>query len=132
MRSALGRPAALLFAAICAACVACAGSRAAGDGSRTNREIITSEQILEYRFANAYEAVQALRSNWLQTKGVDSFRNPGQVRVYVDDTFLGGVETLRTIAVSTIYVIRHLDGVAATARWGVDHGQGVILVMTHR
>jgi len=102
------------------------------EGARPDRTVITQEQILEHNFTNAYEAVQALHSNWLQTKGTDSFQNPSQVRVYVDDTHFGGVESLRNLQIRSIQTIRHFDGVAATARWGIDHGGGVILVTTHR
>jgi hypothetical protein len=101
-------------------------------GARPDRTVITKEQILEHNFTNAYDAVQALHSNWLQTKGTDSFQSPSQVRVYVDDTRFGGVESLRNIQIGSIMAIRHFDGVAATSRWGIDHGGGVILVTTHR
>ena len=87
--------------------------------------------MLEHRFNNALEAVEALRSNWLQVKGTDSFSSPSQIWVYMDDTKLGGVESLRAIGVAPIVFIRHFDGVTATARWGLDHGQGVIFISTH-
>ncbi|MGH7463012.1 MAG: hypothetical protein ACREMA_18555 [Longimicrobiales bacterium] len=50
--------------------------------------------------------------------------------VYIDDTRLGGVETLRSISTASISYIRYYDGVTATGRWGIDHGQGVIFVST--
>ena len=28
-------------------------------------------------------------------------------------------------------MIRFVDGLTATARWGLDHGQGVIQIVTH-
>jgi hypothetical protein len=43
---------------------------------------------------------------------------------------LGGVETLRTIVVRPVSYIRHYNGIDATARWGLDHGSGVIYVST--
>jgi hypothetical protein len=92
--------------------------------------MLTREQLAEHRFTTAYEAVAALRSNWLETRGVDSFRTPSQVLVYMDNVRLGGVETLRGVAISAITYIQHYDGISATERWGFDHGAGVILVST--
>jgi glutaredoxin-related protein len=131
MRPALARSVAPLFAALLLASLGC-GSARSSSSPRTDRSVITKEQILQHRFANAYEAVEALHSNWLITKVTDSFNSPSQIRVYVDATFFGGVETLRSINPNNIQSIRHFDGVAATARWGLDHGQGVILVSTQQ
>jgi hypothetical protein len=109
------------------ACGARSGSTA---GARADRNLITQEQILQSRSNNAYEVVQALHGNWLQARGADSFARPTVVIVYVDDTRMGGVETLRTITTASISYIRYYDGLAATGRWGMDHGQGVIYVST--
>jgi hypothetical protein len=54
------------------------------------------------------------------------------VRVCVDNAGFGGVESLRNVDIANIKTIRYFDGVAATARWGIDHGGGVIPVMTHQ
>ena len=95
--------------------------------------MLTQAQLIEHGFANALEAVQALRPNWLQTRGASSLlATQAQVLVYLDDTRLGGTETLSTIATPSIVVIRHIDGITASGRWGLDHGQGVILVSTFR
>jgi hypothetical protein len=97
---------------------------------RVQRNIITQEQIRETRSSNAFEVVETLRSNWLLTRGVDSFGSPGQVLVYYNDTRLGGIETLRTIPINDVGQIQYFDGTQASARWGLDHGQGVIYVTT--
>ena len=109
----------------------CAAHHVAPDGERANRSIITQKQLVENHFLTAYDAVEALRSNWLQTRGTDSFAAPSQVRVYLDNTFLGGTSTLRDIAANTVSFIRYYDGIAATGRWGLDHGAGVIFVSQH-
>jgi hypothetical protein len=127
MRSPLGR---LLVVTLFALCASCAGHRAPQSGERSDRSVITKAQLSENRFINAFEAVQSLHSNWLQTRGTDSFQNPSQVWVYLDNTRLGGVETLRQIELTTVMYIRWFDGIAATARWGLDHGSGVIFVST--
>ena len=133
MRTAFVRFAAPMAAALLFASVACASAGSSDKSStKTDRSLITSEQILKHRFTNAYEAVEALHSNWLVNKSADSFNAPSQIRVYVDNTFYGAVESLRSINPNNIRLIRHYDGVAATARWGIDHGAGVIQVVTQQ
>jgi hypothetical protein len=133
MRSALGRPAAaIIVAASLLVSASCASSGTSSQRTRIDPALITREQIDEHGFTNAYDAVAALHSNWLLTKGTDSFSSPSRVRVYVDNTLLGGTETLRSVAASAIRDIRHFDGLSATSRWGMDHGQGVIQVTTMR
>lgn len=126
MRTLLGRIAVLLTLA-CAGCATAASGPGAGS-RRADRDVITQAAIREAGYRNALEAVRALRSNWLQTKGTDSFGSPTQVQVYHDGDRLGGIETLRWIPTSDITYIRYFDGVNASARWGLDHGQGVIFV----
>jgi hypothetical protein len=109
----------------------CALHHAGPDGERTNRGVITQQQMVENHFLTAYDAVESLRSNWLQTRGTDSFSAPSEVRVYLDNTFLGGITTLRDITASTVSYIRYYDGISATGRWGLGHGAGVIFVSQH-
>jgi len=100
-------------------------------GEVRDHAMLTKEQIAENHFTNAYDAVEALRANWLKARGTDSFQTPSEVLVYVDNTRLGGTDTLRQIAANTIVYIRFFDGVAATGRWGIGHAAGVIFVSTH-
>jgi hypothetical protein len=97
---------------------------------RPDRNTLTQAQWSDHRFSTAYDAVESLRSNWLSTRGTDSFQNPSIVRVYLDNVSLGDKETLRTIAISNVMYIKYFDGISATARWGLDHGAGVIYVST--
>ena len=116
----------LLLASVVTAC-ASAGS----GGPRTDRNLLTREQIQETNKQNAYEVVESLRSNWLRSRGPTSLNSrDAEVLVYIDDSRLGGVETLRTISTAMVQSIRWYDGIAATGRWGLDHGAGVIYVST--
>jgi hypothetical protein len=121
------------FAVLAAAVVLWGGGCASRlkTGEARDHGTLTKEQIAEAHFNTAYDAVEALRSNWLNTRGTDSFRTPSEVVVYLDNTKLGGTETLREIAANTIVYMRFYDGVAATGRWGIGHGAGVIYVSTH-
>lgn len=97
---------------------------------RVDLNVITHEQVLESRTTNAFDVVATLRSNWLLPRGRDSFSTPGRVLVYFNGTRLGGVDTLQGISLNEIGFIRYFDGTEAAARWGLDHGHGVIYVST--
>src|SRR6201995_3399409 len=77
-----------------------------------DRNLITKEQIADSRFQTAYDAVEALHSNWLLTHGTDSFQSPSEVKVLLDNTELGGTATLRDIATRTVSWIRFYDALA--------------------
>jgi hypothetical protein len=109
---------------------ACAGNPPGESAPRGDRNLLTQKELLDQHFLSAYDAVEALRSQWLQPRGPDSFVSPSQVWVYIDNVKLGNVESLRTVPVSTIMSIRHFSANEATARWGVGHAAGVIYVQT--
>ncbi len=111
--------------------IACAGRGTSGENAgpgRARADLLTQEQIRS--FTDAYQAVEALRSRWLSARGPDSFSAPSRVLVYRDDMQLGGVGALRTISTSDVAYIRYYDGIAASARWGLGHGAGVIYIST--
>lgn len=126
MRSLVGSL--LLLLTLCTACAT--GGSPGASRPRQDRNVITREQLRETGHTNVFQAVEALRSNWLRAKGTDSFTAPTQVQVYVDNNQLGGVETLRGIPTSQVTYVRYYDGVTASGRWGLGHGQGVIYVST--
>jgi hypothetical protein len=109
----------------------CAPRQASTAGApRADRNILTADQLRSQSWTNAYEAVEALRTNWLKPRGTDSFNSPSVVIVYLDNVKLGGVENLRALQLSNILSIRHYDANQANARWGVGHAAGVIQVST--
>ena len=109
---------------------ACAGS-APRQSTVRDRNLITAADMKAQNFTTVYDAIAALRSNWLTPRGTDSFNNPTPVRVYFDTADMGTVQALRSIAVSAIGYVRYYDANEATARWGVGHGQGVIFVSSY-
>jgi len=56
-------------------------------------------------------------------------QGPQDVVVYVDQTKMGGPNTLAQIPISDVKEIQHLSGTDATQRYGTGHGSGVILVI---
>ncbi|MBT8395988.1 MAG: hypothetical protein HKO65_19715 [Gemmatimonadetes bacterium] len=107
------------------------GSAASG-GSGLDANLIAREQIDEVGPSNAYNIIEALRPTWLQKRGPTSFYNEGEVRVYLDNSSLGGIEALRGIHSDNIESISFLDERRASFRFGPNHEQGVILVLTRR
>jgi hypothetical protein len=119
----------LLFVALVCLLNSCAGT--SGERNRplsTSRDIITQKELAMQTVA--YDAIQSLRPTWLRPRGTDSIRNPSQVWVYRDGSRLGGVEILRNMSTADIAEIRFYDAAAATQRWGMGHGAGVISITT--
>ena len=106
---------------------ATAGGTAAPQG---RSDLIVEEQIRGNSYATVYDAVVALRPNWLRTRGADSFNSPSQVQVYVDNVRVGGIQNLQQISSVSAYYVQWYDGIEASARWGLGHGAGVIFVST--
>jgi hypothetical protein len=119
----------LWWGALMLAITACASRNAPRPA--LDRNLLVAEQFADRGFNTPYDVIQALRSNWLAERGPDSFMSPTKVQVYLDGIRMGSVETLRTIDIRPVVYIRHFDGLAATARWGLDHGSGAIYVSTH-
>lgn len=119
-----------------AAASACASTGEAG-AARPQRvhadmQVLSRQDLLATHFTNAYEAVQALRANWLESRATTFLgANGSDVTVYLDNVRLGNISELRAIALTPIVYIRHYDGTQATERWGMNHTQGVIFVSTH-
>ena len=113
--------------------LACASGPRKGSPSRGGTNVITAEEMATVQFSNLYDLVQALRFRWLQARGPDSINlQPGQVQVRLDDTQLGGVESLRNIVPAGVVSIQWVDPTAAAARWGMGYGHGAIVVSTRR
>ena len=112
---------------------ACASSPSAESAAgqpapKGDHNVLLGTELRDLHFVNALVAVQTLRSNWLQTRGRDSYSSPSAVVVYLDNQKLGGTDTLRAIDIAGLGSIEHFDGTSATARWGVGHAAGAILV----
>jgi len=115
---------AVLLASACGGGGGGGGAKPAG-APPTDRETLRPADWGTRNFYSAYDAVASLRPGWLNKRGPD-----GEVQVYVDDNHVGGVEMLRSVRTTSISMIKHLDGIQASARYGLGHDQGAILVST--
>ena len=113
---------------------ACSGSTisSGAPSTRADRAVLTIEDIQRTGAVDAFTAVQALRPQWLSNRGSTSFRQSEHVKVYLDGSLMGGPEHLKQIATTSIETIKHMDGLEATQRYGLDHGQGAVLVFTKK
>jgi hypothetical protein len=122
--------------------VALLGLGCGGGASQAGREpvpvrssdVVTMEELARVATSSTlFEALHALRPAWFR-------RNPTTLRpqaesdvvVYLDQSRLGGPETLRTIQVNAATVIRHYSASEAEARFGPGHLHGAIQVSTTR
>jgi hypothetical protein len=120
----------LLFVLGVAAVAGCGARQGAGSAGG-DRTVITSAQIQEGGFRTALEAVETLRRTWLIERP-DGLTTQREVQVYLDNSRLGGIQSLRQISTNDIESIRYIDAATAINRWGVDHSQGVIMVITRK
>ena len=130
-RSYLRRVAAGCVVLVAAACASSGG--AAGKHPPLNapsrNNVLTADEIQRAHIPNVFDLVSSLRPRWLQTRGVDSFQHPSEIQVYFGNTRMqGGVAALRDISSLGLTKIEFVDGITASARWGLDHAAGAIVV----
>ena len=121
-----------LLALLPAVAFACAPPRL-GPGEVSNSQVITEDEIVASRAANAYEVIHKLRANFLTNRGETSFNknqsNPYPT-VYVDDQEFGPISTLSSIPAAQISMIRLYRVAEANAKYGTRNLSGVIAITT--
>jgi hypothetical protein len=118
---------------------ACGGARPGSPGPAEAapgrlRDVVTMEELSTVSSSpTLFEALHALRPSWFQhhptTLRPDT---EGDVVVYIDRSRLGGPESLRTLQVAGVVVVRHYSASEAEARFGLGHMHGAIQVITTR
>ena len=120
----------LAAAASVAACSSGAGTETGEP--RPDQSLITAEEIAETRVHNAYEAVQALRPQWLTRRASRTLADatPRVPTVFLDRMELGPLASMRSVAVTDIQEIRFHDGRQAMNRFGIEYDSGIIQIIT--
>jgi hypothetical protein len=103
-------------------------------GARTS-DVLTGDEIRggsgDLAYGNAYDAIMRLRTSYLRAtvpvKGSLQIVPPA---VFINGTFHGGADVLRTLNVSVIDEIRFVRSAEAMFRYGPDFKSGVILIST--
>jgi hypothetical protein len=135
---------AMLSPLACSIIVACASLSAATAGAqsaepvvvakrpRQDQQLITRDVIIGTQYTNLYEVVQAMRPNWLRTRGANDSANADSLQVYLDNQRIGGAGELRNIPPTSVLSLRYYDPIASASRWGMNHSAGVIFVLTQK
>lgn len=114
--------------------VGCATPGSPTESGESGRNVLTQEDMVDFRDMDAYETVRRLRPQWLRTRG-ESTSGLGSlpVQVHVDGQHLGDAEDI-LVRIPTVQVLRmsYLDSSTATIRYGVGFQNGTILVETRR
>ncbi|HEX8675513.1 MAG TPA: hypothetical protein VF710_26715 [Longimicrobium sp.] len=97
---------------------------------RRDRNKVTEEELAGRTEPDAYSFIQKAHPQWLRVRGQSSMSLSEQVWVYRYGAKIGGVGALRNVALTEVREIQYLDGSAATARFGPDHGSGAIVLTT--
>ena len=123
----------LLLLAVATACGGTAGGGASsGEVAPTRQSDVLTHQEIEgtQGLTTAMDAVQRLRPRFFRNSGPRSLRAAESgPSVRIDNEMVGGVEALRTIAISEIQEIRFYSAVDATARFGGINGRPVIHIV---
>jgi len=100
--------------------------------SHSSANLVVAEDLARVAAAhNLYEALQSLRPAWFWTRPTSRRSEfEGNIVVYLDETRLGGPETLHQIAIKDAAVVRFLSPSEAEARFGAGHLHGAIQVST--
>lgn len=107
-----------------------AGCASSGGGTNVRRDsrMLTPEEIATVPVTNLYEAVERLRPRWLEMRDVRSLgTGAGQIVVFLNNSYVGGPETLRQFQAHQIVRIRYLDASQASATLtGYDTSRHVV------
>ncbi len=117
-----------LLAAV-ATMAACASG---GMGSSSGRsDLITAAQIESSGAQTAYDAVQRLEPQWLNSRGTGSMGAGGgsdTPDVYVGGNQVGGINYLQSVNATDVKEMQYFRPGEAATRFGMGHRGGVISV----
>ena len=114
------------------AVTACASSGGAAVKA-TDSTILTREEIQATGVANLYQAIERLRPRWLEVRSARSINSSVQIAVFLNRSYVGEPEVLKTYTPNSIVRVRYLDGPTASASLtGFDsrHVEGAIVLET--
>jgi hypothetical protein len=95
---------------------------------RSERNLITADEIAASGAVTAWQAVERLRPHMLQIRGTSGLGSRDQLAVYLDGQRAGDESTLTSIQAHEVSQIRFLSGSEATNRYGTGHSLGAIVV----
>jgi hypothetical protein len=98
--------------------------------SRSERNVLTREQLAATNSDNLYDAIDKLRPEWLTSRGPTSATDPtpSQPSVFMNGQRLGRLDSLRQLRLLDVSQVRYWAAGEASARFGMGHPRGVIEV----
>ncbi len=130
MRSHSSRKAFLIALALSLGLVGCAsGGGASSRPAGATQDRIVQAELTPLGQLDALQAVQRLRSRWLQARAGVGAQGPV---LYVDGTRRGMANELRFIRADEIERLEYMSGSDATTRFGTGHQGGAIMVFMIR
>jgi len=112
----------------------CAGN-AVTQAPRASANVLTAEELQAGVYETVFDAVSALRSNWLRERPPSDYTGdfPEVAQVFVDGLHLGDVSVLRQILPRDVAHLRYLTVTQAAATIGrLANANPVIQVTTRR
>ena len=108
--------------------LACASANTQGRSSQGTSNTLTIDQLARTNTEYVYDAIVKLRPSWLTTRGPTSYTDatPTAVSVFMGNTFLGKLESLREVRTLDLREVKYWDAASASARFGMGHPRGVI------
>jgi hypothetical protein len=96
------------------------------------RDLISEEEIATVDFQSVYEVVQALRPQWLRSRGITSFIDPrpDYAEVFVDGTEVGEISYLWLVSAIHVKELRFWGPEKAGVKFGMGYPRGVIEIVS--
>jgi hypothetical protein len=117
-----------LMASVLFIATGCTGS-AVEKIEQRDRHYVSADEIDEYGSgADLYSLVQRVRPAWLVKTGPHSGIGSDDIRVYINGMRYDDPSALRFFTGSDVESLRFLEAGRATARFGVGHSHGAIIV----
>jgi hypothetical protein len=96
---------------------------------------IGEDEIEAMHAASAYDVVSRTHGEYLHSRGrqsMDSRTPPIPAHVFVDDTYYGDIDTLKTVPASQLAEVRFYQSYEAQYKFGSGHMGGVVQLITKR
>ena len=95
-----------------------------------NSDVVTAAELVEVNRGNLFDAVRALRPDWLRVRGRGTvgINQQTSIRVYIDNVQRGSTSLLARIRISSVREIRYLNPQQASLRYGSTHRDGAMWI----
>ena len=104
-----------------------AGCASAGSTSKSQRNVITTAELVQAGDVSVYEALDKLRPQFLRSRSAVG-TNVAPVRVYIGGLQMEGLDHLREVMARAVKEVRYLEPQQANARFGGNNSGGAIVV----